>query len=200
MTVHEILDHSLFGRKSITKHSSKLMGHFPVRPSLRPTVVPPNMPGGTSYTMSLVTDPPRRSARLATTVAESLPPVETIPVDCLGSESDELGWESEQEVTLDVPRDKHVIAWLERFPKYDRHVLAWTVLRSVRARPLPPVGLAPPGVPPLTDTPVEPASAWPPLESLDSPRLENLSRFGPLPSDFNHGSRDFDAVDPATPS
>ena len=79
ITFHEILDHSLFGRKLKTAHCSQLLGHFPVRPSLRPSVVPADMPVSASYTMAIVKDPPRRSTRLATQDPVPLPQVDDTP-------------------------------------------------------------------------------------------------------------------------
>jgi hypothetical protein len=70
LSFREILDHSLFGRELDTTHSDALMGHFPVRPSLRPSRVTPEMPDGGSYTMALVIEPPRRSQRFASTTSK----------------------------------------------------------------------------------------------------------------------------------
>ena len=66
----EILDHSLYGRELDTTQCTDLMGHFDVQPCLRPSQVSPEMPPGGSYTMALVVDPPRRSARLASSTSK----------------------------------------------------------------------------------------------------------------------------------
>ena len=91
-----------------------------------------------------------------------------------------MGWEPEYELTVECPRDKHVLAWLSRLTRYDHHVMSWRALRAVRTRPRPPAGHPPPDTSPLETIPEEPeTSAWPPGEPLDSPWLDNLSRFRP---------------------
>jgi len=121
----EVLDHSSFGGELHTEDSADLVGHVPVRPSLRPTLVSPDMPNGGSYTMALSTDPPRRSGRLATPITPTSPQVNTVPLeDNSDTESDEIGWDLDHKSTQNAPRDKHVIAWLARFTRFDRHVPA----------------------------------------------------------------------------
>ena len=110
-----------------------------------------------------------------------------------------MRWEPEYEDTSDCPRDKHVLAWLSQLTRYDHHVLSWKALRAVRTRPRPPVGHPPPDTSPLETVPEPETSAWPPWEPLDSPWLDNLSRFGPEATDSNQSARDFSAIDPATP-
>ena len=96
-----------------------------MRPCLRPSQVSPEMPPGGSYTMALVVDPPRRSARLASSTSKEAEEggIDS-PDEVSDSDSDEMGWEIEYEDTSDCPRDKHVLAWLSRLPRCDHHVLS----------------------------------------------------------------------------
>ena len=69
------------------------------------------MPPGGSYTMALVVDPPRRSARLASSTPKEAEEGDIdSPDEVSDSDSDEMGWEIEYEDTSDCPRDKHVLA------------------------------------------------------------------------------------------
>ena len=93
---------------------------------------------------------------------------------------------SQQPVPLDGPKQR------------DRHVLAWKSLQAVRSKPKPPVG----GPPPTADgaTGADAPSPFVPRPAyVDSPWLQGLSRFGPVPSETRSTPSAFDTADPSSP-
>ena len=133
VTFQELLDHAFFGPDEVAQ-PDPLHDHFPVRPCLRPGPVAADMPGGSCYCMTLVTDLPRRSARVA--AAQPAPPSPPSPDlenegASVDSEREDSAmnedWFNPMLAPAPVSRpqqDVHVRAWLTLHPQHDRHVLA----------------------------------------------------------------------------
>jgi len=187
LTFPEVLDHALFRNKLAF---GNLFGDFPLAAALRPATPAPNLEEDYTYCMAL-----RRSTRAKTAApslqAQPLPPPQPAP-------SPKPRRRPRQPL---APADPTSI--LPPLPpagpeQRDRHVRVWKALQTVRSRPKPPVGGPPPPTDGRTGTantpPFTPRPAY-----VDAKRLQDLSRFGPTPTEPRSTPSAFDTTDPVSP-
>ena len=190
MTLHEVLDHALFGPQELDL--APMFGNFPLQTVVEPVPSAPGLDDIAWYHRHVLNNSLRRSTRHrpAASVPDeqgSLSPV----VSTSESGDSDSDWE-----TMFQPEP---VAAADA-PQRDHHVQAWIAVHASRHRPRPAVGRpfsSPGNIEKVSDIPAR--SNTVPIEPVDGKWLQGLSRFGPPPDDPCVIPNTFDRSDQVAP-